>query len=45
MGLFICLIHIPEKNSFSWGQPKYGKEKADALDEIISFTVVKILRL
>lgn len=29
--------HIPEKNSFSWGQPKYGKEKADALEEIISF--------
>ena len=29
--------HIPEKNSFSWGQPKYGKEKADALDEIIDF--------
>ena len=22
--------HIPEKNSFSWGQPKYGKEKADS---------------
>ena len=29
--------HIPEKNSFSWGQPKYGKEKADALKEIIDF--------
>ncbi|MDC3024165.1 aspartate aminotransferase family protein [Alphaproteobacteria bacterium] len=29
--------HIPERNSFSWGQPKYGKEKADALEEIINF--------
>ncbi|MEC8099675.1 MAG: aspartate aminotransferase family protein [Pseudomonadota bacterium] len=29
--------HIPEKNSFSWGQPKFGKEKADALEEIINF--------
>ena len=29
--------HIPEKNSFSWGQPKYGKEKADSLIDIINF--------
>ncbi len=29
--------HIPEKNSFSWGQPKYGKEKADSLVDIINF--------
>ena len=29
--------HIPEKNSFSWGQPKYGKEKAEALNDIINF--------
>ena len=29
--------HIPEKNSFSWGQPKYGKERADALEDIINF--------
>ena len=29
--------HIPEKNSFSKGQPKYGKEKADALEDIINF--------
>ena len=29
--------HIPEKNSFSWGQPKYGKEKADSLEDIINF--------
>ena len=29
--------HIPAKNSFSWGQPKHGKEKADALNEIIDF--------
>ncbi len=29
--------HIPEKNSFSFGQPKYGKEKADALNDIINF--------
>ena len=29
--------HIPEKNSFSWGQPKYGVEKAEALNEIIEF--------
>ena len=29
--------HIPEKNSFSWGQPKYGKEKAEALIDIINF--------
>ena len=29
--------HIPEKNSFSWGQPKYGIEKAEALNEIIDF--------
>ena len=29
--------HIPEKNSFSWGQPKYGKDKANALDDIINF--------
>ncbi len=29
--------HIPEKNSFSWGQPKYGVEKADVLEDIISF--------
>ena len=29
--------HIPEKNSFSWGQPKYGKEKADSLTDIIDF--------
>ena len=29
--------HMPEKNSFSWGQPKYGIEKAEALNEIIDF--------
>ena len=29
--------HMPEKNSFSRGQPKYGKEKADALEDIINF--------
>ena len=29
--------HIPEKNSFSWGQPKYGKEKAESLNDIINF--------
>ena len=29
--------HIPSKNSFSWGQPKHGKEKADALIDIIDF--------
>ena len=29
--------HMPEKNSFSWGQPKYGVEKAEALNEIIDF--------
>ena len=29
--------HIPEKNSFSLGQPKYGIEKAEALNEIIEF--------
>ena len=29
--------HIPEKNSFSWGQPKHGLEKAEALNEIIDF--------
>ena len=29
--------HIPEKNSFSKGQPKHGKEKADALEDIIDF--------
>ncbi len=29
--------HIPSKNSFSKGQPKYGSEKADALEDIISF--------
>ncbi len=29
--------HIPEKNSFSWGQPKYGKERADALEDIVNF--------
>ena len=29
--------HMPEKNSFSKGQPKHGKEKADSLKEIISF--------
>ena len=29
--------HIPSKNSFSWGQPKFGKEKADALIDIINF--------
>ena len=29
--------HIPEKNSFSWGQPKYGEEKAEALIDIINF--------
>ena len=28
---------MPEKNSFSWGQPKYGIEKAEALNEIIDF--------
>ena len=27
--------HIPEKNSFSKGQPKYGLEKAEALEQII----------
>ncbi len=29
--------HIPSKNSFSWGQPKFGSEKADALLDIINF--------
>ena len=29
--------HIPTKNSFSKGQPKFGKEKADALLDIINF--------
>ena len=29
--------HIPEKNSFSVGQPKYGVEKAEALQDIINF--------
>lgn len=29
--------HIPSKNSFSRGQPKYGAERADALEEIINF--------
>ncbi len=29
--------HIPSKNSFSWGQPKYGIEKANALNDIIEF--------
>ena len=29
--------HIPDKNSFSWGQPKYGLEKAEVLNEIIEF--------
>jgi beta-alanine--pyruvate transaminase len=29
--------HMPEKNSFSWGQPKYGIEKAEALNDIIDF--------
>ncbi len=29
--------HIPEKNSFSWGQPKYGHERANALEDIINF--------
>ena len=29
--------HIPEKNFFSKGQPKHGKEKADALEDIIDF--------
>ncbi|MAJ24820.1 MAG: aspartate aminotransferase family protein [Rickettsiales bacterium] len=29
--------HMPEKNSFSWGQPKHGIEKAEALNEIIDF--------
>ncbi len=29
--------HIPEKNSFSFGQPKYGDYKADELIDIINF--------